>query len=93
VARSPILESISVAIGPIVLPAPMLEWPRSVVPGRIVVSPAISTSASIQVAPGSSIVTPARIWPTMIRLRASWATRARSARSLIPRFTPGSGAR
>ena len=55
-ARSPMRESIRVVIGPIVLPAPIAGRGRAgSVPGRMVASAAISTSASIQVAPGSSI--------------------------------------
>ena len=76
-------------IGPMMLPEPIEVAPRREVPGRMVASGSIVTSASIQVAPGSSIVTPARMWARRIRRRASSATRARSARSLTPRFTAG----
>ena len=75
VARSPTLESIRVVIGPTAAPDPMLVAPRSVVPGAIVASGAISTSASIQVALGSSIVTPARMCAVRIRRLASSAAR------------------
>ena len=60
--RSPRRASIRVVIGPITEPEPTLVAPRSIVPGAIVTSGAISTSASIQVERGSSTVTPARMW-------------------------------
>ncbi len=67
--------------------------PRRTWPGSIVASGAISTSASIQVAAGSTIVTPASMWRSAIWRRASAATAARSARLLTPRLTFGSSAR
>ena len=47
---------------PIVLPAPMIERPRRLVPGRMAASAAISTSASIQVVAGSSTITHCQPW-------------------------------
>ena len=48
-----------VVCGPMIESAPTLVAPRRLVPGSIVASAAISTSASIQVEPGSITVTPA----------------------------------
>ena len=62
-ARSPTRESTSVVIGPMVLPEPIAGSGRAErCRGGWSRRRSISTSASIQVAPGSSIVTPARMW-------------------------------
>ena len=74
-----------------VAPEPIRVAPRRTQPGSIVASAAISTSASIQVAAGSTIVTPASMWRCAMRRRASAAASARSARWLTPRLAAGSG--
>ena len=92
-ARSPIRESISVVIGPTVLPDPIEVLPRRDVPGRMVASGSMLTSASIQVAPGSSIVTPARMW-AMEDPAARLVGDAGEVGAVVdPRFTAGSATR
>jgi hypothetical protein len=61
--------------------------PRSTQDGSTTVSAPISTVASIAAVAGSTSVTPARMWASLMRCWAMARTRARSTRSLIPSVT------
>ena len=65
-------------------PAPIFVLPRIVVNGSITVSLPISTSTSITVAGGSTMLTPARMCRSWIARCASLRTCASATRSLTP---------
>ena len=79
--------------GPILAPSPITVRPSSWVPGQISVSWPIVTSASIQVAAGSTMVTPARIQASSSRSLYARRTCASWTRSFTPWISPGSAAR
>ena len=87
---SPMLESCMVVCGPTVLPEPIRVSPWRLVNGAITESWPISTPASMIVASGRTIVTPARMWRSWIRRWAIWVTLASATRSLIPSVSVGS---
>ena len=89
-APSPTVASISVLLGPIVDPLPIAVAPCRLVKGAITVSWPIVTSASITVAPGLTIVTPAIMWRSWMWRWATAATSASWTRSLIPSSSSGS---
>src|SRR3954469_4609350 len=70
-------------------PAPTRVAPRSTVNGCTVASASISTPGSMNVLAGSTMVTPASMWPRLIRARSSASASARSTRVLTPLATSG----
>ncbi len=87
---SPTPASISVLFGPTVEPLPITVLPCRLVNGAITVSWPIVTSASMTVAAGLTIVTPASMWRSWIWRCATAATSASCTRSLIPSSSSGS---
>ena len=71
-------------------PAPTTHRPCSIVPGKRVTSSASSTVASMYVLDGSSMVTPRRSQPSLVRRRSSCSATASWRRSLTPWVSAGS---
>ena len=86
-APSSTLQDSSVVRGPITAPVAIFEDPKIAVPGKIVTSFAISAVASIQVVVGSTMVTPARMKPSLMRSRSKAALSANCTRSLTPKIS------
>ncbi len=90
--RGPMRESRISVRGPITASWATTVAPARMVPGSMRASCPISTSASIVVVAGSTIVTPLRMCPSAIRWRSSRSAAASPMRSLMPVVSSACGA-
>jgi len=86
----PTMESMIWLPAPMRVPSPILVVPRRMTPGSRTTSGASSTVVSTYVRAGSTMVTPASMWRSLMTIRNTSSAAASCDRSLMPATVPSS---